>query len=161
MLLKARALQWMLQASVLQVGKRLVITKLWLPFLYASIKIGCWKQCVHQCRTQWRIQDFWKGGSSFKGVGVCFADLLSFLAHLSRRLRGELLVYQWLRRPLSIRRPSVVRQHFQTSSPLKPLGQLNSNFIWRLLRMGERKFVQMVLVTWPRWRPCPYMVKNT
>ena len=23
-----------------------------------------------------------------------------------------------------------VRQHFQTSSPLKPLGQLNSNFVW-------------------------------
>ena len=78
----------------------------------------------------------------------------SFLAHLSRRLWGELLVYQWLRRP------SVVRQHFQTSSPLKPLGQLNSKFIWRLLRMGERKFVQMVLVTWPRWPPCPYMVKT-
>ena len=66
-----------------------------------------------------------------------------------------------------VRRPSVcpsvrpsVRQHFQTSSPLKPQGQLNSNFIWRLLRMGERKFVQMVSVTWPRWPPCPYMVKT-
>ena len=38
-----------------------------------------------------------------------------FLAHLSRRLMGELIVYQ------SLRRPSVgpsVRQHFQTSSPL-------------------------------------------
>ena len=61
--------------------------------------------------------------------------------------------------PASVR-PSVVRQHFQTSSPLKLLGQLNSYFIWRLLRMGERKFVQMVLVTWPRWPPCPYMVKT-
>ena len=72
-----------------------------------------------------------------------------FLAHLSRRLMGELIVYQSLRRP-SVRRPSVrlsVRQHFQTSSPLKPLGQLNSNFIWRLLRTREQKFVQMVLVT--------------
>ena len=59
-----------------------------------------------------------------------------------------------------VRRPSSVRPQFQTSSPLKPLGQLNSNFIWRLLRMGERKFVQMVLVTWPRWPPCPYMVKT-
>ena len=29
--------------------------------------------------------------------------------------------------------PGSVHQH-QTSSPLKPLGQLNSNFIWRLLR---------------------------
>ena len=54
---------------------------------------------------------------------------------------------------------SSIRQHFQTSSPLKPLGQLNSNFIWRLLRMREWKFVQMVPVTWPRWPPCPYMVK--
>ena len=61
--------------------------------------------------------------------------------------------------PSSVR-PSVVRQHFQTSSPLKPLGQLNSNFIWRLLRMGEQKFVQMVLVTWPRWPPRSYMVKT-
>ena len=38
--------------------------------------------------------------------------------------------------------------------------QLNSYFIWRLLRIGERKFVQMVLVTWPRWPPRPYMVKT-
>ena len=26
--------------------------------------------------------------------------------------------------------------------------------------MRERKFVQMVQVTWPRWPPCPYMVKT-
>ena len=26
--------------------------------------------------------------------------------------------------------------------------------------MEERKFAQMVLVTWPRWPPCPYMVKT-
>ena len=51
----------------------------------------------------------------------------------------ELIVYQ------SLRHPSVLPQ-FQTSSSLKPLGQLNSNFIWRLLRTQERKFVQMVLV---------------
>ena len=62
--------------------------------------------------------------------------------------------------PLSVRRLSSVRQHFQTSSPLKPLGQLNSNFIWRLLRTREQKFVQMILVTWPRWPPCPYIVKT-
>ena len=59
-----------------------------------------------------------------------------------------------------VRPSSVIRQHFQTSSSLKLLGQLNSYFIWRLLRMGERKFVQMVLVTWPRWPPRPYMVKT-
>ena len=64
-------------------------------------------------------------------------------------------------RPSVVRRTSsVVRQHFQTSSPLKLLGQFNSYFIWRLLRMGEQKFVQIVLVTWPRWPPRPYMVKT-
>ena len=26
--------------------------------------------------------------------------------------------------------------------------------------MGEQKFVQIVLVTWPRWPPCPYIVKT-
>ena len=100
----------------------------------------CWMYTVFR-----RIyQSFlWSRLVSFKCVK------LLLLAHLSRRLMGELIVYQSLRRPSvrpSVRRPSV-RQHFQTSSPLKPLGQLNSNFIWRLLRMWERKFVQMVLVT--------------
>ena len=51
-------------------------------------------------------------------------------------------------------------QYFQTSSPLKPLGRLKPNFSWRLLGTGERKFVQMVVVTWPRWRLCPYTVKT-
>ena len=90
----------------------------------------------------------------YKGMWVRFADLNSFLAHLSWRLMGELIVYQ------SLWRLSSIRQHFQTSSPLKPLGQFNSNFIWRLLRTREQKFVQVVLVTWPRWPPRPYMVKT-
>ena len=51
-------------------------------------------------------------------------------------------------------------KHFQTSSSQKPLGRLKLNFIWRLHGMGERKFIQMVLVIWPRWPPCPYMVKT-
>ena len=55
----------------------------------------------------------------------------------------------------------VVCQHFQTSSPLKPLGRLKPNFIWSLLGTGERKFVQMIQVTWPRWPPCLYMVKKS
>ena len=93
-------------------------------------------------------------GDLFFVVLVCL-----FLAHLSQRLMGKLIVYQSLLRPPGVR-PSSVRQHFQTSSPPKPLGQLNSNFIWRLLRTWEQKFVPMVLVTWPRWPPCPYMEKK-
>ena len=51
------------------------------------------------------------------------SNSLFLLAHLSRRLIGELIVYEGIRRPHvvrpSVRRPSV-RQHFQTTSPLKP-----------------------------------------
>ena len=45
--------------------------------------------------------------------------------------------------------PSVVGHHFQTFSPLEPPGQLNK-FHMETLEWGEPKFVQMVLVTWPR-----------
>ena len=60
---------------------------------------------------------------------------ITFLAHRSRRVTGELIGYPW------IRRPSSVRSHFQTFSPLKPLGQSKPNFMWSLLGKGERKFV--------------------
>ena len=33
-----------------------------------------------------------------------------------------------------------------------------TNFVWRLLVTWKLKFVDMMLVTWPRWPPCPYMV---
>ena len=49
---------------------------------------------------------------------------------------------------------------FQTTSPLEPLGQFCTNFIWRSLRLGEWKIAKMVAVHWPRWPPCPYMVKT-
>ena len=61
---------------------------------------------------------------------------LHFLAHLSRRLTGELIVY-----PCSGVRPSSVVHRFQRSSPLKPLGQSKPNFIWSILRKGEQKFI--------------------
>ena len=63
-------------------------------------------------------------------------------------------------RPLSSVCMYVVFQYFQTSSLQKPLGRLKPNFMWILLGTGERKFVQMVLVTWPRWPPCPYIFKT-
>ena len=48
---------------------------------------------------------------------------------------------------------------FQRTSPLKLLSQICSNFILSFLRSGERKIAKMVAVHWPRWPPCPYMVK--
>ena len=35
---------------------------------------------------------------------------------------------------------------FQTTSPLEPLDQCCSNFIWSLLRLGEQKIAKMVKV---------------
>ena len=49
---------------------------------------------------------------------------------------------------------------FQTTSFLEPLGQFCSNFIWSLLRLREWKIAKRVAVRWPRWLPCPYMVKT-
>ena len=49
---------------------------------------------------------------------------------------------------------------FQTTSPLKPLGQCCSNFMWSLLGLREWKIAKMVAVHWSRWPPCPYIVKT-
>ena len=55
-----------------------------------------------------RLQDHWSSG----------------LAHLSRRLIGELIVYPWS----GVRRPSSVH-NAQTSSSPKPLGRSKPNFM--------------------------------
>ena len=49
---------------------------------------------------------------------------------------------------------------FQMTSPLKPLSQFCSNFIWSHLRVGKQKIAKIVMVHWPRWPPCPYIVKT-
>ena len=82
------------------------------------------------------------------------------LAHLSRRLIGELIVYPWSGvRPSSVIRPSIVVHNAQTSSSQKPLGRSKPNFIWSLLGLRERKFVRGILVTWLKWSQSPYMIK--
>ena len=51
--------------------------------------------------------------------------------------QGELIVY-----PCSgVRCRRGRGQQFQTTSPLKPLGQSKPNFMWSLLGKGEPKFV--------------------
>ena len=42
----------------------------------------------------------------------------------------------------------------------KALSRLKPNFMWSLHVMLGWKFIQMFRVTWPRWLPGPYMVKN-
>ena len=55
------------------------------------------------------------------------------------------------------RRPSVHPHLWTTFS--ETLGQFSSNF-WSFLLKGDWKFVQMVMVRWSRWPPCPYMTKT-
>ena len=42
----------------------------------------------------------------------------------------------------------------------KLLGHSELNFVWKLSGTRKWKFVNMILVTWPRWPPRPYMVKT-
>ena len=76
---------------------------------------------------------------------------------------------KWVHEPIWISKVKIIHwpwskvaqiQHFQTSFPEKPLGRLKPNFIWSLDGGVERKFVQMVQVTWPRWLPCQYGKKH-
>ena len=59
-----------------------------------------------------------------------------FLAHLSRRLIDELIVYPCSSIRPSVRRPSVVRRRpqFQRSSSPKPLGRLFSYYTYTIYR---------------------------
>ena len=108
-------------------------------------------QRPQQCKNMAEILAFIAGSISscislcidWKFINTCILEYL--LAHLSRRLTGELIGYPWIRRPSvirpSVRPSSVVRPQFQTSSPLKPLGQSKPNFMWSLTGKGERKFI--------------------
>ena len=74
-------------------------------------------------------------------------NAVQFLAHLSQRLMGALIVNQ------SLWRPSV--------NFFKHLLLWNHWANWTQISYEDSfGFVQMVLVTWPRWLPCPYMVKT-
>ena len=73
------------------------------------------------------------GGGYFLFLGGWVWGIQFLLAHLSRRLIGELIVYPWsgVRRTSSSVRPSV--HNAQTSSSRKPLGRSKPNFMWSLL----------------------------
>ena len=80
-------------------------------------------------------------------LGPIPGDILSFLLPLfsspEPKAPGELIVWAGF----VVRRPSVVRPQFQTTSPLKLLGRLQPNFIYSLQGLEERKVLQMVWFT--------------
>ena len=53
-----------------------------------------------------------------------------------------------------------VHTKIRTTFSQKLLCHSEPNFVWKLSGTRKWKFVNKMLVTWPRWPPCPYMVKN-
>ena len=70
--------------------------------------------------------------------------LLDYIKFSSSEPKAHWWSYSVGRHPSSVR-----RQHFQTS-PQKPFGQLKPNFMWSLHGSREQKFLQTVMVSWPR-----------
>ena len=48
----------------------------------------------------------------------------------------------------------------KTGFSQKPLGQSKPNFICKLSGTKKWKFIDTMVVTLPRWPPCPYIVKT-
>ena len=117
-------------------GQKVILFS-FLKVVMLHIKLK-WKKCRPTCKvTLWIYTHPWPLGLGLKVRYWNCAEVSILFSSPEPKAHG------WANSipvtPSSVR-PSV-RQHFQTSSPLKPLGQLNSNFIWRLLRTRERKFV--------------------
>ena len=90
--------------------------------------VGGWVHaCVCVCSQASRSRATLSCDSSYFFLGGGVVKL--FLAHLSQRLIGELIVY-----PASgVRRQSSVVHNAKTSSSQKPLGRSKPNFMWSLL----------------------------
>ena len=76
----------------------------------------------------------------------------NFFIFSSPELKALLWVYKIGSHP-----SSVIRRRWDSSITI---ASIKVSFIWSFYGVGKRKFVQMVLGTWPIWPPCPYMVKS-
>ena len=63
-------------------------------------------------------------------------------------------------RYVSIEGQGRVHTKIQTGFPQKLLGHSEINFVWKLSGTRKWKSDDMMLLTWPRRPPCPYMVKT-
>ena len=88
--------------------------------------------------------------------------IVYYYYYSSPELYGSGWAIVWLRMSYCDHLLSVIcrRPQLWTTSPLKPLGQFSSNFMWSLLLKEDWKIVQMITVRHSRLPPCPYMVKT-
>ena len=112
------------------------------------------------------IIDSWKlvgwGKMGFKAQ-TCWTDLLAFWGVWNRsrilNFGPDRLFFRFSRALFPMHVHGKKCWEFQMTS-LEPLGQCCSNFIWSLPGAGESKIAKIVAVHWPKWPPCPYMVKT-
>ena len=93
-------------------------------------------------------------------INIEIHQLLAFLAHLSRRLIGELIGYSWsgvrqsIVRPLSIRSKCSKMFFSKTARPIKAKFYVEPPWV------GGTKVCSWHLGHMTRWPPYPYMVKT-
>ena len=94
---------------------------------------------------------------SDQGSSLFALPFTSFLAHLCRRLIGELIGYSWS----GVRPSSVVVHNAQRSSSPKPLARSKPNFMWSPPWVGGTKVLFAASGSHDQdGPPRPYMVKN-
>ena len=106
------------------------------------------------CIRMWKLWFSWLFHENYYSDSlICHSQIFTFvkvqiICHLTFFSSPEPKAHWWAyrigRHPLSVVCPSIIH------SSQKPLGRLKPNFIWSLHGIGEQKFVQTVLVTWPR-----------
>ena len=121
--------------------------------------------------TKMAVMPIYDKNKTFKIVSRTISQMTFGTWHIAKGPRAleKLCKWTWVDIDVFNKRVNFVHSGFyilkspstlQTSSSQKPLDQLKSDFIWNIYAPRERTFINLVLVTWSRWPPCPYMVKT-
>ena len=107
-------------------------------------------QCLTPLWLRWTLGFMPRGWSMGQNLGT-------FLAHQSQRLIGELYSIPMLLCLSSVCPASTISNVFfsETACPIKAKFYVEPPLVG-----GTKVFVRSIWVTWPRWLPCPYMVKT-
>ena len=120
-----------------------------LDLFYSTVKFGSFCFCMGKCLSCRLPRNYWSLWGEYRCTYSQINEYMmiydnpsssSFIDLCPRSLRSNILQLLFLKKK-------------------KPLGRLTPNFIPNLHGMLGWKCVQMFRVTWPRWRPDPYMVR--
>ena len=111
-----------------------------LDLFYGKVKFGNWGFAKRKSEKCWFFRTF----------AACDLKLHKKWRHVSIEGQGHFLTLT----------QSQLHMKLQTAFSQIPLGQSKPNFICKLSGLRKWKFIDMMLVTWPKWPPLPYMVKT-